>query len=455
MSEKRSTGTTSTTDAEDVRVPRMNGAVLVTGVRPYGEAPCDLLIDGSIIAGVFDVALRPLVLSRVQPARVVEGDGLIVLPAFVDLHTHLREPGGSDQETIATGLAAAAAGGFADVFAMANTDPVTDTPERVAWIRDQAAAVSRVRTHPVGAVTVGLGGAQLAPIAELADAGVTLFSDDGRCVDDAGLMAAALSEAAEHGAAIAQHAQAHALAGAGQINAGFASERTGFAPWPVAGEAAVVARDAVLAAETEGHLHVCHVSTARTLEVVRQAKALGWPVSVEATPHHLMLSDDLAALGAPLFKVNPPLRSRADVAALRRAVVDGTVDSIGTDHAPHTVAAKQCGWPLAAFGMTGLETALPAVASVLERDGEVDWRLLNRVMHDQPARIGGLPEVADQQVRAGDEATLVFVDDRAELTVNAARQRTKALNTPFQGVTFRFAVVSTVIAGRQVHGDLL
>ncbi|KAB1662666.1 dihydroorotase [Pseudoclavibacter sp. CFCC 13611] len=436
-------------------IPRTTPAVLITDVRPYGEQPRDLLIDGPVIAGVFDPRLRPLVLQHAQPARVIAGHGLVVVPAFVDLHVHLREPGGSDQETIATGLAAAAAGGFSDVFAMANTNPVTDTPERVQWMREQAEQTSRVRAHPVGSITIGLAGERVSPIEELADAGVTLFSDDGKCVDDAGLMQDALQRTGALGLTVAQHAQSHALAGSGQLNAGFAAERTGLAPWPVSGEAAIVARDSVLAAETGGHLHVCHVSTRRTVEVVRAAKANGWPVSTEVTPHHLLLTDELSALASPTFKVNPPLRSADDVHALRAALTDGVIETIGTDHAPHTVASKSCGWSQAAFGMTGLETALPVVASVTAVDGVVDWRMITHIMHDRPAAIGSLPEVANSAVRAGDPATLVFVDEQQEQTVDGASQHTKGLNTPFQGVTFGYQVVATLIDGEQVHGSLI
>lgn len=428
--------------------------LLVTDVRPYGEAPADLLINGGLIAGVFDPVLRPAVLADAAPDRVVDGHGLIVLPAFIDLHVHLREPGGSDQETIETGLAAAAAGGFSDVFAMANVSPVTDSVERVAWMSERARAASLVRTHPVGSITLGLAGTELTPIDDLVDAGVTLFSDDGRCVDDAGLVAQALTRAADRGVTIAQHSQLHDLAGSGQINAGFAAEATGLHAWPVSGEAAVIARDAVIAAETGGHLHVCHLSTRRSVEVVRQAKALGWPVSAEVTPHHLLLTDELAATAAPKFKVNPPLRSADDVQALREALRDGTIDTVGTDHAPHTTAAKSCGWSEAAFGLTGLETALSVVAHATAQHGVVDWRLITRAMHDAPARIGHVETAVDAQVRAGDPATLVFIDERPTGPIAGAEQRTKADNTPFEGVTLPWSIAATLIDGVAVHGAL-
>lgn len=339
------------------------------------------------------------------------------------------------------------------MFAMANTDPPIDDAARVEAVRTAAAAWP-IRVHVVGAITQGLADRTLAPLRAMAEAGARLFSDDGRCVDDAALMTQALTIAADLDLSVAQHAQSRSLAGDGRINAGHAAARTGETPWPTAGEAAIVARDAVLAAETGGSLHVCHVSTRRTVEVVRAAKAHGWPVTAEVTPHHLLLTDELAALGDPTFKVNPPLRSADDVEALRDAVADGTIDALATDHAPHVAARKACGWHDAAFGMTGLETALPVLLAVLRRTGPVDWHRVADLLHDAPRRIGRLGARHDSWPQVGDEATFTIVDPWTEGVVDPASHRSAARNTPFAGMTLPGRVVATVVRQEVVAGAL-
>lgn len=429
----------------------MTATTILRGVRILGGPPADLRIDDDRITatgGGRQAAGSP-------GARVISADGLIVLPAFVDLHTHLREPGGEDSETIATGTRAAAAGGYSDVFAMANCDPATDTPDRVRHIFRTAARDSACRVHAVGAVTTGLAGRELAPIGAMARAGARMFSDDGHCVDDPALMRAALRESARAGSVIAQHAQCGSLAAGGQVNEGPVADRTGLPPWPAAAEETIVARDVVLAGHTPGcRLHVCHASTAGTVDIVRWAKRHGRAVTAEVTPHHLLLTDGRAGSQEPLYKVNPPLRTAEDVDALRAGLRDGTIDAVATDHAPHTAARKDQDWCHAAFGMTGLETALAVVADVLTGpDNEPDWTLISEVMSRRPARIGGIADEAGRALAPGEPATFTVIDPEAYWTVNPAGGHSMSCNSPFTGRRFRHRVTATVIAG-QVASDL-
>ncbi|MEU8633635.1 dihydroorotase [Amycolatopsis sp. NPDC048633] len=416
------------------------GTAVLSGVAPFGGEPVDLVLRDGRIA-----ELRPHG-SAPEPNRF-GAEGLVLLPAFVDLHTHLREPGGEDAETIATGTAAAAHGGYSDVFAMANCTPVTDSPERVRHVLGIAARTASCRVHAVGAITEALAGKQLAPIEAMVAAGARMFSDDGRCVDDPVLVRDALEASGRAGTVIAQHAQCGRLAGSGQINAGAAAGRTGLPPWPSTGEETVVARDLVLAADAGAALHVCHVSTARSVALVRWAKEQGWPVTAEVTPHHLLLTDGEAATGDTRYKVNPPLRSPADVQALRAALLDGTIDAVATDHAPHPAAAKAADWCGAPFGMTGLETALAVVAEVLHAGRGVDWALVADRMAHAPARIGGITRFAGRPIAVGEPATFTLVDPRARWTVDPADTAGRSHNTPFGGLSFRHRPVATVVEG--------
>ncbi|WP_314146474.1 dihydroorotase [uncultured Leifsonia sp.] len=386
--------------------------------------------------------------TAIRPAANPTDDGAVLLPGLVDLHTHLREPGGEAQETLITGGAAAAAGGFTDVFAMANTEPVTDSVERVEWLRAHAPGDGAARIHPVAAITVGLDGDALTAMEALASAGVTLFSDDGRCVDRADLMREALHRAHRTGTVIAQHAQLADLAGNGQINAGRAARATGLPPWPASAEAAIIARDAVLAAETGGSLHVCHVSTAASVDVIRWAKSRGWPVTAEVTPHHLILTDASADSADPVNKVNPPLRGQDDVRSLRRALVDGTIDAIATDHAPHTRQSKQRPWIDAPFGMTGLETALGVVVRALLEEDALDWQLLARVMSTRPAQIGRLGPASGRLPQTGAVADFVLVEERSPVRVDPSRHLSRSKNSPFGGLELPCRVLRTVVGGR-------
>ncbi|WP_037957003.1 dihydroorotase [Streptomyces sulphureus] len=421
------------------------GAVILRGGRVLGDEAADIRLtaEGRI------AAIRPTG-TDTAPVPCIDIDGLVVLPAFVDLHTHLREPGSEDSETIASGTRAAAAGGFSDVFAMANSRPVTDTPDRVSWIARTAARVGAARVHPVGAITTNLEGTSPAPLAAMAKTGARMFSDDGRCVDDADILRRALLAARTSGTVIAQHAQCRHLAGQGQVNAGPAAERTGLTPWPHVAEETVVARDVILAGESGGRLHVCHVSTAGTVGIVRWAKNNGWPVTAEVAPHHLLLTDDLASDANPLYKVNPPLRSATDVKVLRSALRDGTIDAVATDHAPHTSRSKAADWCHAPFGMLGLEAALSVVAEVLRRDGAPDWPRIAQVMSHQPARIGSL-DTAGRPLTAHEPATFTLVDPQADWQVDPLDLHSLSHNTPFTARVFHNRVKATVVDGHVTH----
>ncbi|WP_371933781.1 dihydroorotase [Streptomyces castrisilvae] len=416
------------------------------GVRPLGGPPRDVTVRDGRIATVTSPGNAGG--TSAADTTTADCDGLIMLPALVDLHTHLREPGDAASETIASGTGAAAHGGYSDVLAMANCVPATDTPERVRHIIERAARTASCRVHPVGAVTSGLAGRSLAPLDAMAAAGALMFSDDGVCVEDPRLLLRALEAARRTGTFVAQHAQCPRLAERGQVNAGAAAHATGLPPWPATAEETIVARDVVIAGATGGRLHICHVSTAGTVEIVRWAKSRGWPVTAEVTPHHLLLTDLLARDGDPLHKVNPPLRTAGDVAALRAALRDGTIDAVATDHAPHTALSKDNHWCEAPFGMLGLETALPVVAKALGDGGEPDWGLLATVMSTRPAGIAGLADVAGRPLRAGEPATFTLVDPEADWRVDRTESVSASDNTPFHGMTFGHRVVATMVEGR-------
>ncbi|MGQ7298230.1 dihydroorotase [Quadrisphaera sp. KR29] len=417
---------------------------LVTGARPLGGEPADLLLRDGTVAEVGPAGS----LAAPEGARTLDARGLVALPGLVDLHTHLREPGREDAETVETGTRAAALGGYTAVHAMANTAPVADTAGVVeqVWRLGRQAGWCDVR--PVGAVTVGLEGERLAELGAMADsaAGVRVFSDDGKCVFDAVLMRRALEYVKAFDGVVAQHAQEPRLTEGAQMNESALSGVLGLRGWPAVAEEAVIARDVLLAGHVGSRLHVCHVSTAGSVEIVRWAKQRGVDVTAEVTPHHLLLTEELVSGYDPVYKVNPPLRSDDDVRALRAGVADGTIDVVATDHAPHPVEDKDCEWSAAAMGMTGLETALSVVVQALVEPGHLDWAGVARVMSQTPARIG---RVAGQGggLAAGDPAHLVLVDPAARWTVDPAAMATKGRNSPFAGRELPGRVVATVYGG--------
>jgi dihydroorotase len=393
----------------------------IEGVRPLGGEPTTMFVDGG-----------ELVDDRPLGAQVIDADGLIALPGLVDLHTHLREPGREDAETVETGTRAAALGGFTAVHAMANTEPVADVAGVVEQVWRLGEQAGHCDVRPVGAVTVGLAGERLAELGAMADsaAKVRVFSDDGKCVHDPLLMRRALEYVKAFDGVIAQHAQDPRLTEAAQMNEGDWSGVLGLAGWPAVAEEAIIARDCLLAAHVGSRVHFCHVSTAGSVELVRWAKGKGWDVTAEVTPHHLFLTDDLVASYDPVFKVNPPLRTDADVTALREALADGTIDAVATDHAPHPLEDKETEWAAAAFGMTGLETALSVVTAAMVDTGLLDWAGVADRMSVRPAKIGRLARHG-QPLEIGSTANFVLVDPRARWTVDpAATHRSPAWSCP-------------------------
>jgi dihydroorotase len=419
---------------------------LVRGARPLGAEPTDLLLRDGVVAEVgADLAAAG--------AEVVDADGLVALPGLVDLHTHLREPGREDAETVDSGTLAAALGGFTAVHAMANTDPVADTAGVVEQVWRLGREAGHCDVRPVGAVTVGLAGERLAELGAMAEsaAAVRVFSDDGHCVSDAVLMRRALEYVKAFDGVVAQHAQEPRLTEDAQMNEGELAGRLGLRGWPGVAEEAVVARDVLLAAHVGSRLHVCHVSTRGSVEIVRLAKARGLPVTAEVTPHHLLLTEDLAATYDPVYKVNPPLRSAEDVRALREGLADGTIDAVATDHAPHPAEDKECEWAAAAFGMLGLETALSVVQHTMVDTGLLDWAGVADRMSVRPARIGRAVDAEEPHGRplvAGEPANLVLLDPTVRRTVNPGALASLSRNTPYAGTTLPGQVVATFLRGR-------
>jgi dihydroorotase len=418
-------------------------AVLITGARPYGGDPVDMLLRDGVIAEIGTGLTAP------DDAEVIDAEGLVALPGFVDLHTHLREPGGEDAETIASGSAAAALGGFTCVFAMPNTDPVADSAVVVEHVHRRGREVGLVDVHPVGAVTVGLAGERLAELGGMAasPAAVRMFSDDGKCVHDPLIMRRALEYAGALDAVIAQHAEDPRLTEGAQAHEGAVAARLGLAGWPAAAEETIVARDCALARDAGAALHVCHVSSLHTIAVIRAAKAAGIRVTAEVTPHHLLLTDSLLTSYDPVNKVNPPLRTGADTRAMRDALAEGVIDCVATDHAPHPAQVKDCEWAAAKPGMLGLQTALSVLVHTMVEPGLLDWRGVARVLSERPAEIVGLPDQG-RPLAVDEPATLTLVDPEAQWTVRSGELASLAANTPYEGMRLPAKVVATVLRGR-------
>ncbi|MFL6053654.1 MAG: dihydroorotase [Actinoallomurus sp.] len=415
---------------------------LIKGARILGGAPADVLIRGGVVAEVGPGLTAP-------DATVLDADGLIALPGLVDLHTHLREPGREDAETVESGTRAAAAGGYTAVHAMANTEPVADTAGVVEQVWRLGREAGHCDVHPVGAVTRGLEGERLAELGAMADsaARVRVFSDDGHCVSDAVLMRRALEYVKAFDGVVAQHAQEPRLTEQAQMNEGEVSGRLGLAGWPAVAEEAIISRDCLLAAHVGSRLHVCHVSTAGSVEIIRWAKSKGWQVTAEVTPHHLLLTDELAETYDPVYKVNPPLRTKADVEALREALADGTIDCVATDHAPHPAEAKETEWAPAAMGMIGLETALSVVQEAMVKTGLLDWAGVADRMSVRPARIGRLT-AQGRPIEVGAPANLTLYDPAVRTVVDPAAFASKSRNTPFAGLELPGRVRATFLRGR-------
>lgn len=420
-------------------------AYLVKGASVLGGPATDLLLRDGVVAAMGRDA-------GAAGADVIDADGLVALPGLVDLHTHLREPGREDAETVESGSRAAALGGYTAVCAMANTDPVADTAGVVEQVWRLGRTAGLVDVAPIGAVTVGLAGTQLAEMGAMAAsaARVRVFSDDGHCVSDPQLMRRALEYVKAFDGVIAQHAEEPRLTKGAQMHEGPVSARLGLPGWPSVAEEAIIARDALLAEHVDSRLHVCHLSTAGSVEIVRRAKERGVRITAEVTPHHLLLTDQRAESYDPVFKVNPPLRSAADVAAVGQALIEGVIDVVATDHAPHAAEDKECEWAYARPGMLGLQTALSIVVRVLSEaapDGRVDWQLLATRMSRTPARIAGLTEHG-RDPAPGVPANLTLVDPAVGWTVDPTLLASRSRNTPYAGMRLPARVVATFLRGR-------
>lgn len=413
----------------------IKGATLTTG------RVADIAISGSHISALSDQ-------FKGQALRTIDAAGSLVLPGLVDLHTHLREPGREDAETVLSGSRAGAKGGFTALSAMANTSPVADTAGVVEQVFRLGQEAGLLDVFPVGAVTKGLEGEVLSEIGAMADsvARVRVFSDDGNCVFDPLVMRRALEYVKKFGGVIAQHAQEPRLTVASQMNEGEISARLGLKGWPAVAEEAIIARDVLLTDHVQSRLHICHVTTAGGVEIIRWAKARGINVTAEVTPHHLLLTDELAATYDPAYKVNPPLRSQKDVIALREALADGTIDIVATDHAPHPLESKECEWQEAAFGMLGLETALSIVQKTMVDTGLMDWNTVATRMSYAPAQIGGY-EGQGQGVEIGASANLVIYDAAASWRVDRDLLLSNSSNTPYHGVELPGVVTHTFFKG--------
>ncbi len=405
------------------------------------DTVADLLIDAGVIK---QVGPR---LTAADGVEVIDATGKVVCPGFIDIHTHLREPGYEYKETVATGTRAAAAGGFTAVCCMANTDPVNDNGSITEYILERARTEGAVRVYPIGAVTRGLRGEELAELAELAESGCVAFSDDGRCVMNAALYRRAMEYTLPFGTPLISHAEDHALSHGCAMNEGVVSTELGLPGAPAAAEETMVARDIILAELTGAHVHIAHVSTAGAVRLVRDAKARGVRVTTEVTPHHLVLTEEAVRAFDPNTKMNPPLRTKRDTEALLEALADGTIDCIATDHAPHALSEKEGEYDRAAFGVVGLETAVAVLLDRLVRPGLLALDTLVARLSCDPARLLNLP---GGTLAPGTRADITILDLERELTVDPSRFQSKSRNTPFAGWRLRGGPCMTIVGGKRV-----
>ena len=421
---------------------------LLKGLTLPGGSKSDIEIrDGKISALAASLSTAPDVVE-------IDLTGSVLLPGLVDLHTHLREPGKEDAETVLSGSMAAAKGGFVAVSAMANTSPVADTAGVVEQVYALGQSAGFVDVFPIGAVTRGLLGENLAEIGAMADsrARVRIFSDDGNCVFDPLVMRRALEYVKKFDGVIAQHAQEPRLTIGAQMNEGEISSRLGLKGWPAVAEEAIIARDILIADHVKSRLHICHLTTAGGVEIVRWAKARGMDVTAEVTPHHLLLTDESALSYDPIYKVNPPLRTQRDIEALREGLADGTIDIVATDHAPHPAEAKECEWQEAAFGMLGLESALSIVNQTMVATGLMSWEAVADRMSYAPARIGRYSNHG-QEVAIGNAANITVINPTQTMRVDRDRVASRSRNTPFHGMDLQGVVTATFFRGSPTYLD--
>ena len=423
------------------------GAILLKGGTLADGSTKDVLINDGVITSVSENL-------SFEGAEVVDAHGLILLSGLVDLHTHLREPGREDSETVLTGSQAGVKGGYVALSAMANTSPVADTAGVVEQVFRLGKEAGLLDVFPIGAVTQSIEGKILAEIGAMADsvARVRVFSDDGNCVSDPLVMRRALEYVKKFGGVIAQHAQEPALTAGSQMNEGIVSATLGLKGWPAVAEEAIIARDVLLAEHVGSRLHICHLTTAGGVEIIRWAKARGINVTAEVTPHHLLLTDELARSYDPIFKVNPPLRTDTDVHALRAGLADGTIDIVATDHAPHPGESKECEWQEAAFGMLGLEHALSIISHTMVETGLLDWVGVQERMSIAPATIGGYADHG-RGLALGSPAHITVINPQAPYRVDRDNLASKSRNTPFHGMEFSAQVVATYFHGRKVFSN--
>ena len=414
------------------------------------------LIDGRLV----NIEIQSGVIHKIEEVQKsqkisdYDAKGKLVIPGLVDLHTHLREPGREDSETVLTGSMAAVAGGFTAISAMANTNPVADTAGVVEQVFRLGKAAGLVDVNPIGAVTKGLHGEQLAELGAMADsiAKVRIFSDDGKCVSDPLIMRRALEYVKTFNGIIAQHAQEPRLTVNAQMNEGSVSARIGLPGWPAIAEEAIIARDILLAEHVQSRLHICHLTTAGGVELVRWAKKRGIQITAEVTPHHLLLTDDLVENYDPIYKVNPPLRTEKDVMALREGLAEGVIDIVATDHAPHPAEDKDCEWQAAAFGMVGLETALSVLVKTMIETKMMSWNDLIDRMSIAPARIAGY-STQGQLIAEKNHANFTIIDTDRSWIVNRDKLQSQSKNTPFNGYELPAVVTDVFHNGVQVLKD--
>jgi dihydroorotase len=431
----------------------MSSYLLTGGKLPDGM-PAEIFISDGVIVEVADRVIH----SRANQAVQIRVDDCILLPGLVDLHTHLREPGREDSETVASGSRAAAKGGFTAISAMANTFPVADTAGVVEQVYRLGQTTGLCDVFPIGAVTQGLAGKQLAELGAMADsvARVRVFSDDGECVSDPLVMRRALEYVKQFNGVIAQHAQEPRLTHESQMNEGVVSSQLGLKGWPAVAEESIIARDVLLAEHVQSRIHICHLTTAGGVEIIRWAKARGIQVTAEVTPHHLLLTDERAKTYDPVFKVNPPLRTARDIMALREGLADGTIDIVATDHAPHPAESKECEWQVAAAGMIGLETALSIVQATMIDTSLMTWSDLADRMSIAPSKIAGYADHG-QPLLPGSSAHITVINPMRSWRVDRDLVASRSRNTPFHGMDLPGVVVATFFRGEPtvLNGQLV